>query len=193
MNQTSGKLRSRAHRPEADGKEIICPPELADLSLTVLLMELHFFVQTALAADSDSVLSKLGYGRAHHRALHFVARQPGITSKDLTDTLGISNQALAKVMGTLLNDGLMAQTSDASDRRIKRFQVTPSGLRFLRKVFSAQKQRVDKALAKTSTADLKGHLRLYAEMLDPGIFTRTFDWDTLLADPQVRGGSVGAA
>lgn len=96
-------------------------------------------------------------------------------------------------MGTLLNDGLMAQTSDASDRRIKRFRVTPSGLRFLRKVFSAQKQRVDRALAKSTTADLKGHLRLYAEMLDPGILTSTYDWDTLLTDPQVRGGSVGAA
>lgn len=182
----SGKSQPRDQLPEADGTIIVCPPELADLSLSLLIMELQFFVQAALADDSDSVLSKLGYGRAHHRALHFVARQPGITSKDLAETLGISSQALAKVMGTLINDRLILQTSDASDRRIKRCQVTASGLRLLRNVSTAQKKRLDKALAKTSVADLKGHIRLYSEMLEPGVVAQQLDLDTLLDDPVVR-------
>ena len=157
--------------PVQEGKTVTCPPGLADMAVTLTLVELQFFVQAALVRDGDGVLAKMGYGRAHHRALYFVARQPGITSKDLTDNLGISNQALAKVLGELINDGLIIQRSDSVDRRIKRSEATTAGIQLLRKVFRLQNERIQRAVAKVSLADLKGHVRLYAQMLEPGTVT----------------------
>lgn len=137
----------------------------------LLLIELQFFVQVGLAGDADRVLVERGYGRAHHRALYFVARQAGITTGELSVVLSISGQALAKVMKTLLSDGLLSQRSDTSDRRIKRCSATPAGLRLLHQVFLAQKVRVDRALKATTPRSLAGHVELYRAMLDPGIET----------------------
>jgi DNA-binding MarR family transcriptional regulator len=168
MTKKTSSGAADAHPVLLEGKTVSCPAPLADMALTLTLIELQFFVQVALVKDSDAVLAKMGYGRAHHRALYFIARQPGITSKDLTDNLGISNQALAKVLGTLIQDGLVTQKSDAADRRLKRCEVTTTGMQLLRKVFRSQSARIERAVASVSGADLKGHVRLYTKMLEPG-------------------------
>lgn len=155
----------------SDGSRIVCPAGLEDMAEFLLLIELQFFVQMGLAGDADRVLESYGYGRAHHRALYFTARQLGIASSELSSVLAISNQALAKVMKTLIADGLMAQVSDPIDRRIRRCSVTSAGLDLLRQVFSAQKVRFDRALAATSPKASEGHIALYRAMLNPNIVT----------------------
>ena len=155
-------------KPEL-GQDVVLPPGLEDLAEAITVMELHFFAQAALAEDAQAVLSEYGYGRAHHRALHFVARQPGITPRDLTAVLGVSSQALAKVMGTMLTDDVIAQTTDLTDRRMRRFTITDKGLALLRQVFAAQARRLSRAVERTSRTDLEGHLRLYGALLEPDI------------------------
>jgi DNA-binding MarR family transcriptional regulator len=151
--------------PGGLGEQVGCPPGLEHLAETLHLMELHLFVQSGLAADADAVLAPLGYGRAHHRTLYFVARQPGISPTQLTAVFGISNQALSKVMVSLLADRLVEQVADSKDRRVKRCYATDRGLQLLEQVFSAQSRRVERAIAATSRDDLIGHIRLYSAMV----------------------------
>ena len=143
----------------------MCPEGLKDAAEFMLLLELHFFVHTALATDSDSVLATMGYGRAHHRALYFTARQPGISPGSLAGVLHISSQALAKVMSTLLADGLLRQDSDLSDRRMKRYSATAKGLALLKRVSQVQHQRMRTALKSSGRSDLEAHIRFSKAML----------------------------
>src|SRR5437588_191716 len=41
------------------------------------IIELLFFAYRDFVGDPDEVLVKFGFGRAHHRVLHFVNRNPG--------------------------------------------------------------------------------------------------------------------
>ena len=81
------------------------------------LIELLFFAYRDFVVDPDEVLAKLGFGRAHHRVLHFVGRSPGITVSDLLAILRITKQSLARVLNELMDRGYVAQTPGLGDRR----------------------------------------------------------------------------
>src|ERR1700759_4889736 len=81
------------------------------------LIELLFFAYRDFVGDPDEVLAKLGFGRAHHRVLHFVNRNPGIKVADLLDILKITKQSLGRVLKQLIGDGYIVQKEGASDRR----------------------------------------------------------------------------
>jgi DNA-binding MarR family transcriptional regulator len=153
----------------ADGSLIFCPPTLQENSRLMLMLELLFFGHTALSEDAESVLCSYGYGRAHHRALYFVARQPGLTSNALADVLRISNQALSKVMGTLLHDGILRQDSERADRRVKRWQVTPEGYALLKRISEAQFVRLKKAVETVKSSDSNAYISMMEAMLEPEV------------------------
>jgi DNA-binding MarR family transcriptional regulator len=158
------KAGSDRDKPVAE-PAIIWPEGLQDSVEFMLLLEIQFFLHTALVADADSVLASLGYGRAHHRALGFTARQPGISPAALADVQHISSQALAKTMSRLLADGLLRQDSDPSDRRVRRYSATPKGLALLKRVSQAQHQRMRTALKSLGRSDMEAHIRFCKAML----------------------------
>src|SRR5438876_11782872 len=91
------------------------------------VIELLFFAYRDFIGDPDDVLAKLGFGRAHHRVLHFVNRHPGMKVADLLDLLRITKQSLGRVLRELVDQGYVVQKAGESDRRQRLLHVTAKG------------------------------------------------------------------
>ena len=91
-------------------------------------LDLLFFAGRDLAAEADTALEREGLGRAHHRALYFIGRHPGLSVSDLMDLLGITKQSLGRVLKDLFAKDLAAQTVGTDDRRERRLSLTEKGL-----------------------------------------------------------------
>jgi DNA-binding MarR family transcriptional regulator len=118
----------------------------ADEARLVALVELLFFAYRDFVADPDQVLAELGFGRAHHRVLHFVNRNPGLRVADLLGILKITKQSLARVLKQLLDEGYIQQETGAVDRRERRLHLTPKGQRLARRLLGLQTRRLAGAL-----------------------------------------------
>src|SRR6516162_9479575 len=91
------------------------------------LIELFFFAYRDFVGAPDEVLERLGFGRAHHRVLHFVNRNPGMKVAELLDVLKITKQSLGRVLKQLIDEGYIVQKEGASDRRQRLLYVTAKG------------------------------------------------------------------
>jgi DNA-binding MarR family transcriptional regulator len=110
------------------------------------LIELLFFVYRDFVADPDEVLEKLGFGRAHHRVLHFVNRNPAIKVANLLDILKITKQSLGRVLKQLIDEGYIVQKEGESDRRHRLLYATPKGEALALKLAGLQTKRILRAL-----------------------------------------------
>ncbi len=90
-------------------------------------MELLFYAYRDFTSESDTVLSKYGFGRAHHRVIYFVGANPGISVTDLLNILRITKQSLSRVLGQLLQEKFICQVTDSEDRRRRLLYLTDSG------------------------------------------------------------------
>ena len=111
------------------------------------VIELLFFAYRDFIGDPDDVLSKLGFGRAHHRVLHFVNRNPGMKVAELLDILKITKQSLGRVLKQLIDQGYVVQKEGANDRRQRLLYVTPKGETLAMKLAGLQTARIAHALA----------------------------------------------
>src|SRR6202008_4554320 len=111
------------------------------------LIELLFFAYRDFIGDPDDVLAKLGFGRAHHRVLHFVNRNPGMKVADLLDILKITKQSLGRVLKQLVDEGYVLQKEGPDDRRHRLLFVTPKGEQLAMKLAGLQTERITRALA----------------------------------------------
>src|SRR6202453_4744189 len=111
------------------------------------LIELLFFAYRDFVGDADEVLAKLGFGRAHHRVLHFVNRNPGMKVADLLDVLKITKQSLGRVLKQLIDEGYVVQKEGANDRRQRLLYVSPAGEALAMKLASLQTARISGVLA----------------------------------------------
>lgn len=152
----SGQGASGAIRPDA----IAC-------------VELLFFAYRDFTGDADAVLEEYGFGRAHHRVLHFVARNPGLRVAQLLDILKITKQSLARVLKQLVDEGFIAQREGAEDRRERLLHVTAKGGRLTEKLTALQVKRIEEAFAKSGpdaeTATRRFLLAMIAEPDQPWI------------------------
>jgi len=133
-------LRDRLGTPEA------APTRPADEPIWDLI-ELLFFAYRDFVGDADDALAKFGFGRAHHRVLHFVTRHPGIKVADLLDILNITKQSLGRVLKQLVDQGYVLQKEGESDRRQRLLYATPKGEALAMKLASLQTERIARALA----------------------------------------------
>jgi DNA-binding MarR family transcriptional regulator len=113
----------------------------------VELVELLFFAYRDFVADPDKILAGYGFGRAHHRVLHFVGRSPGLRVQELLDILRITKQSLARVLRELIDEGFIYQTEGEADRRQRLLFLTPAGEALHRRLMAPQVERVRRALA----------------------------------------------
>jgi len=123
------------------------PPAPARPEPDYALIELLFFAYRDFVADADQVLVGYGFGRAHHRVLHFVDRNPGLRVRDLLDILKITKQSLARVLKALVDGGFVRQEAGASDRREKRLFTTDEGHALARRLALLQTARIARAAA----------------------------------------------
>src|SRR3982074_2044743 len=111
------------------------------------VIELLFFAYRDFIGDPDDVLAKFGFGRAHHRVLHFVNRNPGMKVAELLDILKITKQSLGRVLKQLIDQGYVVQKEGANDRRQRLLYVTPKGEALAMKLAGLQTGRIARALA----------------------------------------------
>jgi DNA-binding MarR family transcriptional regulator len=132
------------------------------------ILELLFFAYRDFVGEPDVVLAKFGFGRAHHRVLHFVNRSPGMKVAELLDILKITKQSLARVLKQLVDEGYIAQKEGAKDRRQRLLYVTPKGEALAMKLASLQTERVRMALSELGAGAHEMARRFLARMVNSG-------------------------
>ena len=113
----------------------------------VTLVELLFFAYRDFVGEPDRILAKYGFGRAHHRVLHFVNRHPGLMVAELLTILDITKQSLARVLRDLVAGGFIEQRPGAEDRRQRLLFLTEAGAALAGELLNLQKARVGRAMA----------------------------------------------
>src|SRR5690606_41602460 len=103
--------------PETNPDTLVRMPILEDECAEIGLIELFFFAYRDFTSDPDRLLYGYGFGRAHHRVLHFVNRMPGLTVAELLDVLEITKQSLARVLKQLVRSGYVVQFPAMTDGR----------------------------------------------------------------------------
>ncbi len=131
------------------------------------LIELLFFAYRDFVGDADAVLAEFGFGRAHHRVLHFINRNPGMKVAELLDILKITKQSLGRVLKQLLDEGYVEQKEGASDRRQRLLYLTAKGDGLASRLAGLQAARIGRALADIGAADRDTVRRFLVAMLDP--------------------------
>ena len=118
-------------------------------------------------SDPDHVLEKFNFGRAHHRVLHFVNRNPGMKVADLLDTLRITKQSLGRVLKQLVDEGYVLQKEGPDDRRHRLLFVTPKGEQLAMKLAGLQTERIARALSGLGPNAHQSARDFLAAMIDP--------------------------
>ena len=155
------KIAAAAERPAGAAAPAAAPaPPIWDI------IELLFFAYRDFVGDPDEVLSKLAFGRAHHRVLHFVNRNPGMKVADLLDILNITKQSLGRVLKQLVDQGFVIQKEGAQDRRQRLLFVTPKGEALSLKLAQLQTARINRAFAELGPGAHDAARRFLTAMID---------------------------
>jgi DNA-binding MarR family transcriptional regulator len=128
------------------------------------LIELLFFAYRDFVSDPDQLLDKLGFGRAHHRVLHFVNRNPGMKVAELLDVLKITKQSLGRVLKQLIDEGYVVQ-KEGADRRQRLLYVSPAGETLALKLAGLQAIRIGRVLDELGPGGRETARRLLAGMI----------------------------
>ncbi len=135
-------------------------------------IEAMFFAYQGFTADPDRILTNMAYGRAHHRAVHFIARKPGTTVTNLLNILGVTKQSLNRVLRTLVDDGLVDSRVGASDKRERNLHLTDAGLSLERQLSDAQRARLRSAYRAAGPEAVMGFRQVLEAMMDPNMRRR---------------------
>ncbi len=125
----------------------VVPDEVAAESPVYDLIELFFFAYRDFVSDPDRILGDLGFGRAHHRVLHFVDRQSGLTIAELLHILQITKQSLNRVLKELIEKDFIESRTGTADRRQRLLHTTPKGHDLAVKLAKLQTRRIMRALS----------------------------------------------
>lgn len=128
--------------------------------------ELMFFGYRSFTQDPDKILAERDYGRAHHRALHFIGRQPGVSVAGLLEILGVTKQSLARVLKPLVDDGLVEQRVGEADRRQRLLFLTEAGAAFEERLSAPQRARLMRAFREAGPEAVDGFHTVLQRMMD---------------------------
>jgi DNA-binding MarR family transcriptional regulator len=131
------------------------------------IIELLFFAYRDFTSDPDQILADYGFGRAHHRVLHFVNRMPGLTVAELLDVLKITKQSLARVLKQLIDTGHIVQVQGPRDRRQRELYPTAKGRTLALALARPQSRRIRRALEETGLADRRAIEQFLKAMVNP--------------------------
>ena len=129
--------------------------------------EAMFFAYRGFTADPDRILAGLSYGRAHHRALHFIHGAPGTTVNNLLNILGVTKQSLNRVLRTLIEVGLVESRVGRIDKRERHLYLTEEGGRLERELSDVQRARMRAAFRDAGPEAVAGFRRVLEAMMDP--------------------------
>jgi len=154
-------------------------------------IEAMFFAYRAFTADPDRILDGMDYGRAHHRAIHFIHRSPGTTVTNLLSILGVTKQSLNRVLRALVEEALVEARIGKRDKRERHLHLTEKGAALERVLSDAQRARMRSAYRAAGPVAVQGFRQVLEAMMDPDLRQQF----RTLPDPrqQVRVGKEGGA
>lgn len=129
-------------------------------------IEAMFFAYRGFTADPDRILSDMAYGRAHHRAIHFINRAPGTTVNNLLSILGVTKQSLNRVLRTLIEDGLVQSLVGKADKRERHLYLTDDGKALEQTLSDAQRARLRSAFRDAGPEAVAGFRTVLESMMD---------------------------
>lgn len=175
--------RSSGSNPPKRREKAAAPPRRStgasggavDETLLRRPIELLFFAYRDFTGVADRALAAIGFGRAHHRAVYFVGRAPGITVGELLDILRITKQSLAPVLRELIARGYVAQRADAVDRRRRRLFLTEKGAALERDLTRRQSRLIARAFAAAGAGARTGFEVVLLGLIEAGDRKRFFE------------------
>lgn len=138
-------------------------------------IEAMFFAYRGFTSDPDRILSDFNethganYGRAHHRAIHFINCAPGTTVNNLLNILGVTKQSLNRVLRALIEDGLVESRVGRMDRRERHLHLTPEGRALEQRLSDAQRARMRDAYRQAGPQAVAGFRTVLEAMMDPNM------------------------
>jgi DNA-binding MarR family transcriptional regulator len=142
------------------------PHPVADGEI-VALIELLFFAYRDFVSDPDEILKEYGFGRAHHRVIHFVGRNPGLTVAQLLDILRITKQSLGRVLRDLIDQGYVTQREAEHDRRQRLLYLTEAGENLRLRLLAPQVARIRRALGESEPGAPHHYRNVLFHLIDP--------------------------
>ncbi|HQT89533.1 MAG: MarR family transcriptional regulator [Acidiphilium sp. 37-64-53] len=130
-----------------------------------LIQDMIFLANRDLMASADTLLAETGFGRAHHRTLHFIARDPGLPVGELLHILSITKQSLTRVLGPLIRQGYVEQTPGRTDRRQRMLSLTKTGATLERQLFKLQHERLTTAFSEVGGPAVEGFRKVLRGMM----------------------------
>jgi len=158
----------------ADGAlDVIRSPLNGDSGIDFTIIELLFFAYRDFTSDPDQILFEYGFGRAHHRVVHFVNRRPGLTVAELLDVLKITKQSLARVLKQLIDTGHIVQVQGPRDRRQRELYPTAKGRALALELAAPQSRRIAAALAEAAPVERETVERFLTGLINPELRGQT--------------------
>jgi DNA-binding MarR family transcriptional regulator len=138
-------------------------------------MELLFFAYRDFTAEPDAILAQYGFGRAHHRVVHFVGRHPQTSVGDLLGILRITKQSLSRVLGQLVRQGFIVQQPGRRDRRQRLLELTAKGREIERLLSEQQRQRLARAYREAGAPAVEGFRKVLIGIIADEADRRRFE------------------
>jgi DNA-binding MarR family transcriptional regulator len=164
VNMADINFKRKASRPVSGDDPVSAEPAGPQPRWDII--ELLFFAYRDFVGDADHALEGLGFGRAHHRVVHFVHRYPGLKVADLLEVLRITKQSLGRVLKQLLDEEYIVQKAGDSDRRQRLLFATAKGEALVAKLARLQTDRINHALAELGPGGGETVRRFLRGMID---------------------------
>lgn len=129
-------------------------------------IELIFYAYRDFTAEPDAILAEYRFGRAHHRVIYFVGRNPGITVSELLGILRITKQSLSRVLGQLVRDGFIVQRPGTTDRRQRLLELTEKGRELEWQLSENQRARIAQAYREAGAEAVEGYRKVILGMIN---------------------------
>jgi DNA-binding MarR family transcriptional regulator len=137
-------------------------------------IELLYFAYRDFTAEPDAMLAEYGFGRAHHRVIHFVGRNPRMTVSELLAILKITKQSLSRVLGQLVREEFIVQHEGRQDRRQRLLELTTAGVELERRLSDSQRRRFAEAYRNAGAEAVEGYRKVLMGMISEEDRERVF-------------------
>jgi DNA-binding MarR family transcriptional regulator len=151
-----------------------------------LAQDMLFFAYRDFTRTADEVLEGLELGRAHHRALHFIGRSPGMAVSDLLGILGITKQSLSRALTTLVDEGYVIISPGRADRRRRLLSLTPKGATLERRLFERQRDVLLRAYREAGGPAVEGFRRVLRALIDDSGQAHLAAMESAAREPRAR-------
>ena len=119
--------------------------------------------------DAKKTLDKHSLGIAHHKVIHIISINEGITISNLLKKLKITKQSLNRVIKELIKLEIILFKKGEKDTRLKHVYLTKKGMKIFEEIFSAQKKRIYNALLNSTSNEVNNFNNVIKKLINEKI------------------------